>query len=303
VNGSLASRPFRFGVVVAQARSGDELAERARRVEGLGYSSWLMPDTLGQTLAPLPALAAAAAATRSLRVGTFVLANDFRNPVLLARESSTLDFLSNGRFELGLGAGRPAAESDARKLGIRFESGGARVDRLAEALGIISALLSGEQATATGPHYAAVDADVFPPPAQLPHLPILVAGSGRRLLSLAARKADIVALGAGPSASQRDFAEKVGWVREAAGERFKDLELNLNLVAVGDEADPMVRARFGLSFEDLVRAGSPSVLVGTTDEMCEQLLRRREALGTSYVTVGQAFFESFAPVVERLAGR
>jgi probable F420-dependent oxidoreductase len=303
VNGSLASRPFRFGVVVAQARSGDELAAWARRVEGLGYSSWLMPDTLGQTLAPLPALAAAAAATRSLRVGTFVLANDFRNPVLLARESATLDFLSNGRFELGLGAGRPAAESDARKLGIPFESGGSRVDRLAEALGIISALLSGERATATGPHYAAVDADVFPPPAQLPHPPILVAGSGRRLLSLAGRKADIVALGAGPSASQQDLAEKVGWVREAAGERFKELELNLNLVAVGDEADPMVRARFGLSFEDLVRAGSPFVLVGTPDEMCEQLLRRREALGTSYVTVGQAFFESFAPAVERLAGR
>jgi probable F420-dependent oxidoreductase len=299
---SLAHRPFRFGVVVAQARSGDELVAQARRVEELGYSTWLMPDTVGQTLAPLPALATAAAATRSLRVGTFVLANDFRNPVLLARESATLDFLSNGRFELGLGAGRPAAEDDARKLGIPFQGGGTRVDRLAEALEIISGLLSGDRVTASGPHYAAADADAFPPPVQQPRPPILVAGSGRRLLSLAATKADVVALGAGPSASLDDLAEKVSWVRQAAGERFADLELNLNLVAVG-EAHPMVTARFGLSFEDLVRAGSPFLVVGTPDEMCEQLLRRRETLGTSYVTVGQAFFEPFAPVVERLAGR
>ena len=298
----LVSHPFRFGVVAAQASSGDDWAAQARRAEELGYSTWLTPDTLGPTLAPLPALAAAAAATGSIRVGTFVLANDFRNPVLVARESATLDFLSKGRFELGLGAGRPGSADDARKLGIPFEGGGARVGRLAESLGIISALLRGETATASGPHYAAREADVFPPPVQQPRPPILVAGSGRRLLSTAAREADIVALGAGPDATEQTLLEKIGWVRQAAGDRFANLELNLNLLAVG-EAHPTVTARFGLDLDDLVRAGSPFVVVGTPDQMCEQLVRRRELLGVSYVTVSQWFVEPFAPVVERLAGR
>src|SRR5689334_861147 len=186
--------PFRFGVVAAQARSGDEWLAAARRAEALGYSTFLIPDTLGQTLAPLPALAAAAAATRTLRVGTFVLANDMRNPVLVAREAATIDFLSGGRLELGLGAGRPSAGDDNRKLGISFDSGGVRVERLAEALGIIKALLGGQRATAPGPHYAVADADVFPRPVQQPRPPILLAAGGRRLLALAAREADIVAL-------------------------------------------------------------------------------------------------------------
>jgi len=127
------NRAFRFGVMAPQAASGEEWVERARRFESLGFSTLLMPDTLGPTLAPMPALAAAAAATRSLRVGTYVLANDMRNPVLLARETATLDLVSNGRFELGLGAGRPGAEEDNRKLGIPWESAGTRVSRLAVA--------------------------------------------------------------------------------------------------------------------------------------------------------------------------
>src|SRR6266508_4025644 len=127
-----AHRQFRFGVVASGAGSGEEWVERARRVESLGYSTLVMPDTLGPTLTPIPALGVVAGATRSLRLGTYVLANDFRNPVLLARECATLDFLSGGRLEVGLGAGRPGAEADHRKLGVPFDSGGVRVERLAE---------------------------------------------------------------------------------------------------------------------------------------------------------------------------
>ena len=299
----MAPRPFRFGVVAAQARSGAEWVASAQRAEALGYATFVIPDTLGQTLAPLPALAAAAAATRSIRLGTYVLANDFRNPVLVAREAATIDFLSGGRFELGLGAGRPSAAEDCRKLGLPFDSGGQRVARLAEALSIVKALLSGQRATATGPRYAVADADVFPRPIQQPRPPILVAGSGQRLLTLAAREADIVALGVGPDATESVVAEKIGWLRQAAGDRFEQLELNMNMLAVADQVPAWLPARPGFDIAQLARSGSLAVLMGTTDEMCNQLLERREALGISYVTISEGDKEVFAPVVERLAGR
>jgi probable F420-dependent oxidoreductase len=297
------SHPFRFGVVAALARTGDEWAEKARRVESLGYSSLVMPDGLRYTLAPLPALAAAAAATRSLRVGTYVIANDFRNPVLLAKEAATLDLLSGGRFELGLGAGRPDAAQDNRMMGLAFDSGGVRVARLAESLALLKALLAGQQASASGPHYAAEAAEITPRPARQPQLPILVAGAGRRLLSLAAREADIVALGMPPTATEDDAAEKVGWLREAAGARFDQLELNLNLMAVGDQVPRHLSARMGLTAAALAASGSVAAATGSTDEMCATLERRRERLGISYMMVGDELMEAFAPAVERLAGR
>ena len=270
--------------------------------ESLGYATLLIPDTLGATLALLPALAFAAVATRSIRLGTYVLANDFRNPVLLARECAALDFLSGGRLELGLGAGRPDAEADNRRLGIPFESGGARVERLAEALGIIKALLGGQPAQA-GPHYAIGESEVFPRPIQQPRPPILIAGAGRRLLALAAREADIVALAVRPDAPVAEFEQKIGWLREAAGERFEQIELNLNLVAVGSELPPWLATRMQIDMAQLAQSGSPAILTGTTDDMCDQLVARREALGISYITVSDAFMEALAPVVARLAGR
>jgi probable F420-dependent oxidoreductase len=293
--------PFRFGVVAATARTGEEWAEKARRVESLGYSSLVMPDGLRYTLAPLPALAAAAAVTRTLHVGTYVIANDFRNPVLLAKEAATLDVLSGGRFELGIGAGRPAAAEDNRMMGIGFDSGGARVARLAESLALLGALLAGEPATATGPNYAARAAEVTPRPARRP--PILVAGSGRRLLSLAAREADIVALGLAPTDPVTAAAERIGWLREAAGPRFDELELNLNLMAVGDRVPRFLSAQMGLTAASLAESGSVAALLGTTEEMCATLERRREELGISYLMVSDELMEAFAPVVERLANR
>jgi len=297
----MTGHPFRFGVVAALARTGDEWAEKARRVESLGYSSLVMPDGLRYTLAPVPALAAAAAVTRTLHVGTYVIANDFRNPVLLAKEAATLDVLSGGRFELGIGAGRPAAAEDNRMMGIGFDSGGERVARLAESLALLRALLAGEPATATGPHYAAMAAEVTPRPPRRP--PILVAGSGRRLLSLAAREADIVALGLVPTDPVAAAAERAGWLREAAGARFDELELNLNLMAVGDRVPRFLTAQMGLTAASLAESGSVAALLGTTGEMCETLERRREELGISYLMVSDELMDALAPVVEQLAGR
>jgi probable F420-dependent oxidoreductase len=299
----MTTHPFRFGVVAARARSGEEWAEKARRVEALGYAALVIPDNIQHTLAPLPALAVAAAATRTLRVGTYVLANDYRNPVMLAKEAASLDLLSGGRFELGIGAGRPTAAADHRMMGIPFDAGGARVARLAESLAIIKPLLAGQRASATGPHYAAMDAEISPLPIQQPRLPILVAGSGPHLLALAAREADIVALGVGPDASEAAVAEKIALLREAAGARFAQLEINLNLMMVGEQIPRWIAAQFGPDAGQLARSGAIPVLVGTTDAMCDTLERRRETLGISYIMVADELMDALAPVVERLAGR
>jgi probable F420-dependent oxidoreductase len=242
-------------------------------------------------------------ATRTLRVGTYVIANDYRNPVLLAKEAATVDVLSGGRFELGIGAGRPAAAEDNRMLGISFDSGAVRVARLAESIALIKALLSGQTVTATGPHYSAATAQVSPRPLQQPRPPILVAAGKRRIAELAAREADIIALGIPPTATEAEIAEPIGWIREAAGSRFDQIELNLNLMAVGQQVPRWIASQMGLTAEGLARAGAVSALTGTTDEMVDTLQRRRESLGISYIAVGDELMEGLAPVVERLAGR
>ncbi len=299
----MASRhPFRFGVVAAQAQSAEQWIATARRAEELGFSSFLIPDTLGPTLAPIPALAAVAVSTSKIRVGSYVFANDLRNPVLLARECATLDFLSGGRFELGLGAGRPGIEGDYRKLGIPLESGGVRVERLAEALGIMKRLFAGETVDHQGQHYRVAGADVYPKPARQPHPPILVAATGPRLLGLAAREADIVALGVQPTQGEDVFQEKIDVLRRAAGARFDQVELNANLSAVGDQVHPWMMRQYGLDLEQLRQIGSPSVLLGTVDEMCAQLEGRRERLGISYVNCAAEMMDGMAPVVARLTG-
>ncbi len=299
----MTTHSFRFGVVAAHARSGEEWAEKARRVEALGYATLVIPDNIQYTLAALPALAVAAAGTRTLRVGTYVLANDYRNPVMLAKEAATLELLSGGRFELGIGAGRPTAAAESRMLGIPFETGGIRLARLAESLATIKPLLAGQRASAAGQHYAAEDAEISPLPLQQPHLPILIAGSGPRLLALAAREADIVALGIGPDANEAAVAEKIVLLREAAGERFEHLEININLMMVGERMPRWIAAQFGADAGQLARSGAVPVLTGTTDAMCDTLERRRETLGISYIVVSDEMMEALAPVVARLAGR
>jgi probable F420-dependent oxidoreductase len=298
----MAYLPFRFGVVSGQARTAEGWLASARRAEELGFSSFLIPDTLGQTFAPIPALAAIVAATQRLRVGTYVLANDFRNPVLLAGECATIDFLSDGRFELGIGVGRPGVDHDNRKLGIATDAGGVRVSRLTESIRIIKSLLQGQVVSTTGTYYSVDGADTFPKPVQRPHLPILIAGAGSRLLALAAREADIIALALPPETGEAVFKQKVAEVAEAAGDRFDKLELNFNLVSAGDQIPPWF-AHMGVDPVALARAGSPAVLTGSVDTMCDQLLRQRESLGISYITLGEFYMEALAPVVERLAGK
>jgi probable F420-dependent oxidoreductase len=294
--------PFRFGVVAAAARSAEDWIARAREVERLGFATLVMPDGLRFTLAPIPALAAAAAATSTLRIGTYVLANDFRNPVMLAKDLATLDFVSNGRLEIGIGAGRPDAEHENRMLGMPFDSGAVRVARLAESVRLLKLLLSGQRASASSPHYGVTDAEVSPLPVQKPHPPILMAGSGRQLLSLAAREANTVAFGVAPQATAETYHEKLDWVREAAGDRFADIEFNVNLMAVGDRVPMYVGRQLGLTAEGLAAQGSVAALVGSTDQMCDQLQRRREELGISYILVSDELMHAMAPVVERLQG-
>jgi probable F420-dependent oxidoreductase len=295
--------PFRFGVVAAQAQSAEHWISMGRRAEELGFSTFLIPDTLGPTLSPIPALTAVAVSTSTIRVGSYVFANDVRNPVLLARECATLDLLSGGRFELGLGAGRPGIDGDYRKLGIAHESGGVRLERLAEALGLMKRLFAGQSIDHQGRHYQVAGADIFPASVQQPHPPIVVAATGPRLLALAAREADIVALGVQPNQGEDVFREKIDILRQAAGPRFEQIELNANLAAVGDQVHPWMMRQYGLDLAQLREIGSPSILLGSTDEMCAQLEVRRERLGISYITCAAEMMEAMAPLVARLAGR
>jgi probable F420-dependent oxidoreductase len=223
--------------------------------------------------------------------------------VLVAKDVASLDLLSDGRLELGIGAGRPDAETDNRMLGKPFDSGSVRVARLAEALALLKQLLSGQTVTTSGDHYRVEAAEVSPRGVQQPRPPILVAGGGRQMLSLAAREADIVALALPQTANERTVAEKIGWLREAAGPRFDQLELNMNLMAVGDQVPRYVATQMGITARDLANAGAVSAIVGGVDEMCSTLVERRERFGISYFLVGDELMETFAPVVERLSGR
>ena len=216
--------------------------------------------------------------------------------------------MSGGRFELGLGTG--VSEDDFRAAGIPYERPGARVELLAEALGIVKALLAGQEVNASGAHYQLSGAHGFPPPVQQPHLPILIAASGQRLLALAAREADIVALGLAPGANEAVIGEKIDVLRQEAGDRFAQLELHLNLVAVvaeGQPVPPSVRGRlrgmFGVDLDDLIQARSPFIVSGSPDQMAEQLQGLRERHGISYVAVAEDLMEALAPAVDRLAGR
>src|SRR6267143_5456365 len=230
----MQNKPFRFGVVTAQASSGRDWLAKAQRIESLGYATLVMPDGLRYTLSPLPALASAAAATHRLRVGTYVIDNDYRHPVMLAKEAATLDFLSGGRLELGIGAGRPTSASDNAMLGLPFDSGSVRVDRLAEALAIIKPLLAGQTVDYSGTYYTTSKAAIAPAPVQNP-VPILIAAGQPRLLKLAAREADIITLAIQPEETEAEVAERIDVIRQTAGDRFAQINININLMAVGGQ--------------------------------------------------------------------
>jgi probable F420-dependent oxidoreductase len=304
--------PFRFGLLAAHATSGEAWARLARRAEQLGYSSLLVPDHLGRQLSPIAAIAAAAAVTTRLRVGGFVFANDFRHPLVLAREAATLDLLSGGRLELGLGAGW--RRSDYRQLGLPYDSAGKRIDRLAESIRLIKRLLDGETVTHDGPTYRLREAQAWPRPVQRPHPPIIMGGGGPRMLRLAAREADIVGFipqfspGGRPTwsdASEVALDRKVALVRQAAGERFAHLELNVFIAdagLVGSGSTPGGSLVAAAKSATVGLAASPYLLYGTLGQMRERLERRRARTGISHYSIPQRSMDAMAPLVAALTG-
>src|SRR5258706_2598183 len=283
----LVKKAFRFGVVTGGHASRSAWITLAQRVEELGYASLLIPDVLGTPLATMTALAVAATATTALRVGSYVFVNDYRNPALLAREIATLDQLSDGRVELGLGAGNWPHEY--QQLAIPFDQAGTRVSRFAEGLSIIKHFFTAETVNFSGKYYTITALRPVPRPVQQPHPPIIIGSTGRRMLTLAAREADIILL-------IPPVEEKIGWIREAAGERFEHLELG--------------QAAFGIEVTDSPIAGAPPFpgmpvesRPMTTEQAVAYLLEKREHFGISYFQVQERQLENFAPVVARLNGK
>ncbi len=283
-------------------------------MEELGYSTLLMPDHFGGQLAPVPALLAAAQATQSLHIGSFVMDNDFHHPVVLAKESATLDLLSEGRLELGLGAGWMA--SDYEQSGIPLDPAGVRVSRMEESLYILKGLFADGPVTFEGKYYKVTNLEGMPKPQQRPHPPLMIGGAGKRILSIAAREADIVSIVARPlpDGTSLDVTDmtpaaterKINLIRQEAGARFDELELNTLLFAVvvtqdRQQAADQLAERFQTTGEQLLQ--TPHCLIGTPEQMVEDLLARREHYGISYITIFGDNLEAFAPVVAQLAGK
>ncbi|WP_020420658.1 TIGR03621 family F420-dependent LLM class oxidoreductase [Amycolatopsis sp. ATCC 39116] len=278
----MTDRRFRFGLVTGQPSPASRWAGLARRAEDLGFDTLLVPDAAG-VQASVPALAAVAASSSRLRIGTFVLAAPMHSPGRIAWETATLDQLSEGRFELGLGAGRGDAGGTAELLGVPFGSAGERVRQVGEAIQAVRKLFADGTFT----------------PVQQPAPPIMVAGSGTRLLRLAAQEADIVAV---HTSSEEELRERLPVLREAAGARFDELELSVNVFAIGDGPLPEWMRQFGIDPATARDNTNPAVLTGDTATVVDTLRRRRDELGLSYVTVNAHALEAAIPVVERLAG-
>ena len=307
-------RPFRFGVQASRTADANAWTALARRVESLGYSTLTMPDHFDDQFSPVPALMAAAAATETLRVGALVWDNDYKHPVVLAKELATIDVLSAGRLEIGLGAGWLA--TDYEKSGIPYDSNKVRVDRFEEGLAVIKGALTGEPFSFAGDQYTITELIGTPRPVQSPRPPILVGGGGKRVLSIAAREADIVGINGtlaagevGPDAIASMTAAavdtKVEIVRTAAGDRLAEIEFNIRafMVRVTDHRDAVVEQIAGfVQVEPSLVAESPFALIGAPAQIVDELSRRRERWGFSYVIVGADDVDVFAPVVAELAG-
>jgi probable F420-dependent oxidoreductase len=306
--------PFRFGVQLSKTSSAREWRELARRIEGLGYSTLFVPDHFEDQFGPLVALTVAAEATTTLRVGSLVFGNDYRHPVVLAKEIATLDLISEGRVEFGLGAGWMT--TDYAQAGIEEDPPSVRIDRMAESLAVMKALWSNGTCTFSGKHYRIDGVSGRPQPYRRPHPPIVIGGGGRRVLTLAAREADIVGVNpnlaagvVGPEVlagtTPDAYDRRLEWVRSAAGERFDALELQcLTFVVqiVPDRDKAVERLAKALSVPAEHVAGTPIALIGTTDQIAETLRDRRERFGFSYVVVHEAEMEAFTPVVAALTG-
>jgi probable F420-dependent oxidoreductase len=300
----------------SHAASAADFREKAREAEALGYSTLFVPDHfIDHPLAPMPAMAAAAAVTDTLRVGSLVLGNDYKHPVVLAREAATIDLLSDGRLELGLGAGWMTA--DYERAGLELDRPGVRIDRLEESVAIVKGLMADGPFTFRGEHYSVTDLDGHPKPVQRPHPPFIIGGGAPKILGVAAREAAIVGVNAnlrGGVAISEDAArsmtgaatdEKIARLREAAGSRFDDLEIQ-SFVGFTNFTDDraalaeMMAGAFGVSPDEALE--TPVVLAGTLEQMIDDVQVRRERWLMSYVVVGVDVMEQFAPAVAKLAG-
>ncbi len=311
---SVPTHPFRFTVQCHGPADRDGWRAQARRAEELGYSELTVPDHLDAGLGPVAALMAAADATTTIGLTALVFCNDHHHPAVLAKEAATLDVLTGGRLTLGLGAGWQA--TDYARSGIALDPPGVRVDRLTEAVAVMKGLFADEPCTFHGTHYRITDLDGHPKPLQRPHPRLLIGGGGRRVLSLAAREADVVGLNidlrsgridesAGPTATAEATDTKVAWIREAAGDRFARLELQvrIHLAMVTDDRDGVAEAvgpAFGLTPDEA--KVSPHALVGTVEELADQCEQRRARWGISVIGVADDAMEAMAPLVERLTG-
>ena len=307
-------RTFRFGVQLSTASSGEDWAALARKAEDLGYSTLFLPDHFGGQLAPVPAMMAAADATTELRVGCLVFDNDYKHPVVLAKEVATLDVLSGGRVELGIGAGW--MNSDYEQSGIQHDPAGVRIDRMEEGIAVLKGLFADGAHSFDGKHYTITGLDGQPKPVQRPHPPFLVGGGAKRVLSIAGREADIV--GINPSivsgnvdaaAAQSGAAEvtdqKLQWVRDAAGARYDDLELNMLIFATiltEDRAGTFEQMAPLFGLDPSAMDDYPHALIGSVESICDDLQRRRDRWDVSYIVVQGDAMDAIAPVVAKLAG-
>jgi probable F420-dependent oxidoreductase len=308
------TRPFRFGAQVNNARSRERFVEKAKKLEDIGYSTMFMPDHFDDQLAPIPALMAAAGATTTLRVGNLVLDNDYKHPVVTAKEAATLDLLSDGRLEFGLGAGW--LRTDYEQSGIAYDSPGVRIDRFEEALAVIKGLFTGEPFSFSGKHYTITELAGTPLPVQRPHPPIVIGAGAKRMLGIAGREADIVSVNFDLRSGAIDAemavtglpeatAQKIDWIRAGAGDRFDDIELSVTvfMAAIVDNREEfagMVAQGFGLSAEQGLSI--PHFCVGTESQIIEDLQRRRDEYGFSYIVISGGAEETMAPIVSKLAG-
>ena len=311
-------RPFRFLADARRIGSIRELTETVRHAEAVGIDVLVVPDHLIDQLSPVPAMATIAAVSDRLRIGAFVFNNDLRHPTVLAQDLASLDVLSEGRLEIAIGAGWNRAEYEA--IGLAFDPTPVRQARLAEAISILKGCFADGPFSFNGTHYTITDYDAHPKPVQKPHPPIFIGGGGRRTLTLAAREADIV--GVAPrilangapdpgSVTWHATREKIGWIRQAAGERLERLELNaypsMTAITVTDEplrevgyVAERLAERSGVTVAAEAMLESPHIFVNTVDGFVEKLRRMREELGISSVMVGEV--GELDTVVERLAG-
>jgi len=307
-------RGFRFGVQVSKETSAKGWAELARRTEAAGYEVLTMPDHFTDQLAPIPALMAAASATTTLRVGALVFDNDYKHPVILAKELATIDLLSEGRLEIGLGAGWML--SDYEEAGIPYDSPKVRIDRFIEGVAVIRGAMAEGSFSFSGDHYTITNYNGQPKPMQA-RPPLLIGGGGKRVLSYAAREADIIGINGtmtagvvGPEAlstmTAESVDEKVALVAAAGAHRLNDIEMNIRTFFVkvtNDRAATVdgISSMFGVS-KDMIDA-SPFALIGSVEECIEQLLERRERWGFSYTIVGAENIDECAPIVAALRGK